>query len=67
MPLNRFIEDAEGLNSELLPRLEALQLHEENIWDSNLRFALVGPTSKASIRPGQPTLCGVSLDCRREW
>ena len=26
----RFIEDAEGINSELLPRLEALQLHEEN-------------------------------------
>lgn len=29
--LLRFIEDAEGLNSELLPRLEALQLHEERV------------------------------------
>ena len=39
------------------------------IWASNLRFALlVGHTSpKASIRPGQLTLCGVSLDCRRGW
>jgi len=29
--LLRFIEDAEGINSELLPRLEALQLHEERV------------------------------------
>lgn len=37
----RFIEDAEGINSELLPRLEALQLHEEN-------GIVLGPISELS-------------------
>ena len=38
-PAGRFLEEAAGVNAELLPRLEALQLHEDAVlaWDQPIQ------------------------------